>query len=117
MPFSVVRQDITVMHVDAIVNAANTDLLMGGGVCGAIFEAAGQSRMQEACDRLAPIRTGEVRDSYRGPDLARRRSQRGGCAPFLLSQLSGHRVRAWLRKRGIPPDFDGHLRLSESRGP
>lgn len=60
MPFSVVHQDITGMHVDAIVNAANTDLLMGGGVCGAIFRAAGAARMQEACDRLSPIRTGEA---------------------------------------------------------
>ena len=31
MPFSVTHQDITGMHVDAIVNAANTDLMMGGG--------------------------------------------------------------------------------------
>ena len=60
MPFSVVHRDITDMQVDAIANAANTDLLMGGGVCGAIFSAAGASRMQEACDRLSPIRTGEA---------------------------------------------------------
>ena len=85
MPFSVVHHDIATMPVDAIVNAANTDLLMGGGVCGAIFRAAGASRMQEACGRLSPIRTGEavitpgVRSasavcySYRGADLAWRR--------------------------------------------
>lgn len=60
MPFTIVRQDITRMEVDAIVNAANTDLAMGGGVCGAIFRAAGAQQMQEACDRVSPIRTGEA---------------------------------------------------------
>lgn len=58
MPFTIVRQDITRMDVDAIVNAANTELIMGGGVCGAIFNAAGASRMQVACDRVSPINTG-----------------------------------------------------------
>lgn len=48
------------MKVDAIVNAANTDLQMGGGVCGAIFKAAGAVQLQAACDKLAPIRTGEA---------------------------------------------------------
>jgi O-acetyl-ADP-ribose deacetylase (regulator of RNase III) len=60
MPFTVVRQDITTMRVDAIVNAANTGLKMGGGVCGAIFRAAGAAELQAACDKLAPIRTGEA---------------------------------------------------------
>lgn len=60
MPFTIIRQDITKMKVDAIVNAANTALQMGGGVCGAIFNAAGSSDLQAACDKLAPIQTGEA---------------------------------------------------------
>lgn len=60
MPFTIVRQDITKMKVDAIVNAANTALQMGGGVCGAIFNAAGAKKLQEACNKLAPIQTGEA---------------------------------------------------------
>lgn len=60
MPFTIVRQDITKMAVDAIVNAANIQLQMGGGVCGAIFKAAGARQLQAACDRVAPIKTGEA---------------------------------------------------------
>lgn len=60
MPFTIIRQDITKMKVDAIVNAANTDLQMGGGVCGAIFKAAGAYELQAACDKIAPIKTGEA---------------------------------------------------------
>jgi len=58
MPLTIVRNDITKMQVDAIVNAANTALQMGGGVCGAIFKAAGAKKLQAACDPLAPIQTG-----------------------------------------------------------
>jgi len=60
MPFTIIRNDITKLHVDAIVNAANTDLAQGGGVCGAIFKAAGARELQAACDKLAPIKTGEA---------------------------------------------------------
>jgi O-acetyl-ADP-ribose deacetylase (regulator of RNase III) len=60
MPFSVVLRDITTMQVDAIVNAANTALRMGGGVCGAIFKAAGATALTAACAALAPIETGEA---------------------------------------------------------
>ncbi len=60
MPFTIIRNDITKMKVDAIVNAANTKLLMGGGVCGAIFKAAGEAELRAACDKLSPIKTGEA---------------------------------------------------------
>lgn len=60
MSFTIVRHDITKMQVDAIVNAANTQLQMGGGVCGVIFQAAGAKELQAACDRVAPIQTGEA---------------------------------------------------------
>lgn len=60
MPFTIVHHDITKLKVDAVVNAANTELKMGGGVCRAIFRAAGARELQAACDKLAPIKTGEA---------------------------------------------------------
>lgn len=60
MSLTFVRQDITKMKVDAIVNAANTQLMSGGGVCGAIFKAAGPIELNEACRILAPIKVGEA---------------------------------------------------------
>ena len=54
------KGNITTMKVDAIVNAANSELLMGGGVCGAIFNAAGAKELQRACDKLAPVDTGSA---------------------------------------------------------
>lgn len=52
--------DITKLHADAIVNAANEGLKMGGGVCGAIFKAAGPHRLQKACDQIGYCPTGSV---------------------------------------------------------
>lgn len=60
MPFNIVRNDITKMETDAIVNAANSRLLMGGGVCGAIFNAAGAEKMQAACDKIGFCGLGEA---------------------------------------------------------
>jgi O-acetyl-ADP-ribose deacetylase (regulator of RNase III) len=47
-------------RVGAVVNAANTKLLTGRGVCGVIFRAAGPG-LQSACDKVAPCPTGEAR--------------------------------------------------------
>lgn len=56
-----VQGDIVAQDVDAIVNAANEGLAEGGGVCGAIFRAAGRAELAAACRPLTPCPTGEAR--------------------------------------------------------
>jgi O-acetyl-ADP-ribose deacetylase (regulator of RNase III) len=53
------KGDITDMAVDAIVNAANTDLVLGAGVAGAIRRKGGP-RIEEDCERIGPIALGEA---------------------------------------------------------
>lgn len=84
MPLTVIRNDITKMSVDVIVNVANTNLQAGGGVCGAIFSAAGADRLQRACDNR--YRPGAFWVSALGP-----RGICGGHAPYSRS------MDIWLR--------------------
>jgi len=53
------KGDITNMEVDAIVNAANNDLMLGAGVAGAIRRKGGP-RIEEECERIGSIRLGEA---------------------------------------------------------
>lgn len=55
----IISGDLVEQEVDAIVNAANNDLQLGGGVAGAIRRAGGPS-IQEECDANGPIRVGEA---------------------------------------------------------
>ena len=60
MPFSIIRDDISRVHADVLVNAANVRLAPGGGVCGALFSAAGFDEMRAACEAIGGCATGDA---------------------------------------------------------
>lgn len=66
MPLAIIQGDITKISAEAIVNAANEQLLAGGGVCGAIFQAAGHSELTKTCQKIGFCPTGQavMTDAY-----------------------------------------------------
>ena len=56
----ILKKGITEFDTDAIVNAANSGLYEGSGVCGAIFRAAGSRELNEACRRIGGCETGNA---------------------------------------------------------
>lgn len=57
MPFEIIRQDISNMKTDAIVNPTNNELKPTGGVCGAIFEKAGYEILEKKCKKIGYLET------------------------------------------------------------
>ncbi len=60
MPFQIIHNDITKMNTDVIVNAANSYLQQGGGVCGAIFHSAGAKLLKKECDEIGSCPVGHA---------------------------------------------------------
>ena len=60
MPFTIIRDDITKVKADAIVNPANPEPVIGGGVESAIYEAAGKEKLLEARKELGRLQPGKV---------------------------------------------------------
>ena len=60
MPFKIIRNDITKVKADAIVNTANPDAAIGGGVETAIYSAAGKEKLLEARKKIGILQPGEV---------------------------------------------------------
>jgi O-acetyl-ADP-ribose deacetylase (regulator of RNase III) len=87
--------DVTKLQVDAIANAANTQLLHGGGVAGAIVRAGGESIQTESLD-VAPIALGEAVDEAARIEVeeVRRHVASGSALDLVVFAVRGEDARA-----------------------
>ena len=92
--------DIVAEHVDAVVNAANSRLAQGAGVCGAIFRAAGARNLQQACDGLGGCDPGDAKATA---------GQRG--AEYRLHVSEGEKLLAARRFADATREFEAALKL------
>ena len=60
LPFQIIRNDITKVKADAIVNTANPNVAVGGGVDSAIYKAAGKDKLLEARKKIGVLMPGEA---------------------------------------------------------
>ena len=89
MPFLMIRNDITKVAADAIVNPANRNLLQGSGTSRAIYQAAGEQELTASCEAIGRCDWAEPcvpRRSDCPQNIFSMRSVRHGTADFLAKQ-------------------------------
>ncbi len=110
MKITILRGDITEQSVDAIVNAANEALIPGGGVDGAIHDAAGP-RLVEACEQIP-----EVTPGVRCPMGEARITDGFDLPATYVIHTVGPRAQLHNRQHHLRRAYESSLRLAVERG-